>query len=634
VIGSMAVALVLLAVALNDKGKPPVAPKAGDKKAAPFVLGSCPSPSGGTLPEGQRGDPRARQAAQRGLDFLAREARAWQEQHQCYGCHVHAVTLEAMVVGKHHQYDVNQADLGALVDGMLHLSGGARDKVGFAYQHNDLLAPSKAFGGAAFAHYDAQLGSELQDDLVRTADQLLQYQKDDGSVEPSWINQPVGVGAIQTTYQAVQTWRQAHARTADDKWLPPIQRAERYLQDKARALTKSPTENLQDVNYALMGLQAAGVGTGEDVVRSLVDKLVKAQSADGSWAPTVRYHAESDALLTGQTLYTLRLLGMADSDPVIARGTNWLIAHQAEDGGWSHAGFGKAEAMWGVLGLVSVDVLSVAVSGVQDGQHVDGDLPIGVAARDNAGGGVVKVELAVDDVPAYGACGPTLAYTWKQSGVESGKHLIDVVATNARGQTSRRRLEVYTGPTYLTQIGSRAAEDGTIVSLRDIAPRGAPGTVEMTIVSAEGKEVANVAQPSAPGPMQLSWNGNGADGKPMARGRYTARVTFRDGKKNAVQTEEIPFVRDTAEAQANGYGAIEGELKWKGGLAANAPVELLDGKGNVVQKAMSTASGKYLFKNVDGGDYHIRINRKGFAPVEKPVSAKKAEKARSDAFLE
>ncbi len=631
-IGLVAAGLVALALLVRKPAKEPPGPAA--KKPAPpaFVLGSCPSPTGGTVPEAQRGDPRARAAAQRGLDFLGREARAWQEQHNCYGCHVHAVTLEAMVVGKHHQYEVKDADLGALVDGMLNLSGGARDKQGFAYQHSDLLAPSKAFGGAAFAHYDAQLRGDLANDLIKTAGELLAYQRDDGSVEPSWFNPPVGVGAVQETYQAVQTWRQAYARTADDKWLLPIQRAERYLQERARAFAQTPPTNLQEINYALMGLQAAGVGSGEEVMRSLIDRVLKQQAVDGSWS-TQRFHGESEALATGQTLYTLRLIGLADNDPVIVRGTQWLIAHQNEDGGWSHGGFGKAEAMWAVLGLVSVDVLSVAVSGVQDGQHVDGDLALGVEARDNAGGGVVKVELAVDDVPTYGACGAKLAYVWKQDGVDAGKHLIDVVATNARGQVSKRRLEVYTGPTYLTQIGSRAADDGTVVSLRDIA--AAPGgTVELHILDAGGKEVAEVAQPSIPGPMSLAWNGVGGDGKPQAHGRYTARLVYRDHDKRAVQTEEIPFVRDTVEAQQNGYGAIEGQLNWKGGVAANAPVELVDGKGNVVQRQVSTAAGKYLFKNVDGGEYHIRINKRGFRSVDKPVAAEKAKKSSADAYLE
>src|SRR5262245_5540816 len=116
-IALVAAALVVAAlVGRRAAHRPGGAPPATDR-AAPFVLGACPAPPAATPPPAQRGDPRARQAAQRGLDFLAREARSWQDSHNCYGCHVHAVTLEAMVVGVHHQYDVKQDDLRALVDG-------------------------------------------------------------------------------------------------------------------------------------------------------------------------------------------------------------------------------------------------------------------------------------------------------------------------------------------------------------------------------------------------------------------------------------------------------------------------------------------------------------------------------------
>lgn len=168
----------------------------------------------------------------------------------------------------------------------------------------------------------------------------------------------------------------------------------------------------------------------------------------------------SNAFATGQTLYTLRTLGRSDSDPAVAKGTKWLLDHQADDGGWSHAGFGKAEAMWGVLGLVSVDVLSVAVTGGMDGQHADGTLTIVGAAKDNQGGGVAKIEITIDDVLVHGTCGATVSYAWNTDGLEIGKHLIDVTATNAGGLTSRRRIEVFTGAYYLTQIGVSSTRAG------------------------------------------------------------------------------------------------------------------------------------------------------------------------------
>jgi hypothetical protein len=84
---------------------------------------------------------------------------------------------------------------------------------------------------------------------------------------------------------------------------------------------------------------------------------------------------EANAFATGQTVHALRSLGASDDDPAVARGTRWLVTHQAEDGGWSHGGSGKAEAMWAVFGLVSVDVMSLSLEGVRDGEHAGGHVP-------------------------------------------------------------------------------------------------------------------------------------------------------------------------------------------------------------------------------------------------------------------
>src|SRR5262249_61329947 len=65
--------------------------------------------------------------------------------------------------------------------------------------------------------YDALLRDDLREDLLRTAEELLKFQQQDGRILVGWTNGPVGAGEIQATYQATQTWRQAYARSADDK---------------------------------------------------------------------------------------------------------------------------------------------------------------------------------------------------------------------------------------------------------------------------------------------------------------------------------------------------------------------------------------------------------------------------------
>ena len=383
-----------------------------------------------------------------------------------------------------------------------------------------------------------------------------------------------------------------------------------------------------------MGLGAAGVGSNDETVQKLAKLLLGRQQKDGGWA--FDGAAPSSAFTTGQTLYALRVAGMTDRDAALARGTGWLIAQQAQDGGWSHAGSGKAEAMWGVLGLVSVDVLGVASTGLQDGDHVTDHQAIGLEARDNdpAGGGVTKVELQIDDVLVKSACAARLSYTWDTASAEPGKHVIDLLATNAKGQTSRRRLEVYAGAVYMTQIGARASETTTEITLRDIAEKDSKGTIEMAILSADKThQIATVTRPSEPGAISLAWDGSTSVGGRAPEGKYVARLAFKRGTET-VQTEDVPFVRGTEAAQRANYGEVQGQLALPdGAAAANAPVELVDDNDNVIQSARTTASGQYRFKGVDAGKYKLRVMKKGFGKIEAPVAAKRAEEAKQDLRL-
>ncbi len=659
-----------VARAATTAGSPSLAPFA--KRTTPYPLGECATGKSGTA-TASTGNPQARAAAQRGLDFLTEQAQKWQQQQHCYGCHVHAVTVEALSVGVHHQYRVAAPAMNAIVDGMLNLPGGAHGKIGLSYHDSSLIEPSKAFGGAAFARYDQWVNRDLSNDLLKVARELIPFQQPDGSLILNWVNPPVGVGSIQGTYQAIATWQQAYARSADDRWLTAVQKAEGYLQKAAQGFQPGSEASIQDINYTVMGLLAAGVSSSEPVLVELSRMLLLAQQPDGGWSfiksagpdPTapavagqaasplaqnpvgvhvavnnlagkVAEPAASNAFPTGQTLYTLRLLGMTDREPAIARGMSWLMQHQQQDGGWSASGFGKAEAMWGVLGLVSLDVLSVAVSGLQDGQHVDGPLPIVAEAHDNQGGGVARLELTLDDIRIFAACGDKLSYRLDDKTLEPGKHILSVTAYNVKGHTSQRTLEVYAGPIYLTQLGSTYESGTTSVTLRNIAPASAKNTVELAVLDAAGKqvEVRRLSQEGHQGPMSFSWDGKKSDGSPAAAGKYVAQLRFRDATGKTLQVEELPFVHDTKEAQRASYGDIQGGLALPGDKPAqNAVVELLDDRGNVVQRTVTTAAGQYRFKNVEEQNYRLRVMKKGFAAPMKPLAAHKSAEVNADLKL-
>jgi squalene-hopene/tetraprenyl-beta-curcumene cyclase len=603
-----------LAIHSKSAGAPTVAPKPKPKvERVAAVLPDCGDKATTTT---VTDNPQARAAAQRGLDFLGKVASEWTKQHNCYGCHVQAVTLEAMSVGQHHQYRIDDTELKTVLSGMLTVKGGAKHPGGLSHDSDYIGQSGKVLGASAFAHYDQWVKSDLRDYLLMEAKAILARQSPSGEITLPYSSPPVATDSVQGTAQAIITWKQAFERSADDRWLTAIQKGEGFLR-KMVASWKQSEPSTQALEYAAIGLLAAGVSPSEEILVDLRKRILSYQTQDGGWPQTIG--GTSAPLYTGQALYTLRMLGMTDQDAVVARGTKWLIEKQQQDGGWSGAGFGKAEAMWAVLGLVSIDVLTVAVTGVKDGQRLAGQLPIEIEARDNKGGGVARVEVHLDDLPLHGACGATTKYTLDASKLETGRHTIDVIARNSKGEVSRRRLEVFAGDVFMAQIGTQWQNGETEVSLRDLEDRAAHA-VSFDVLK-DGKVVHSEKQQGAQGPLRFGFKGSA--------GKYEARLTYRDERGTVRQTESMPFVHESIEEQERNYSQVNGSIALPEGQAAtNAELELLDNDGNVVAKTWSTKAGSYRFKNVEGGkDYKVRVKKQGFEAVQ-PAASVRAEKGK------
>jgi squalene-hopene/tetraprenyl-beta-curcumene cyclase len=643
--GALALALigggaVAFAIASRGNASEAVSAKtgAGDRLALEAVEApSCEGDVAAGQAPAKPGHPGARAAAQKGLDYLAGAAAAWQTQNNCYGCHVQAVTIEAFAVGRRNQYDIGKEPFDNVLRGILELPGGARHASGLGYTHpGPIYDTGKIFGAAALARYDELASRDLESVLLAEAGKLIEQQQQGGQLSTSYQAPPVAIqGDIQTTALAVVAWKQAYERSADERWLSAIANAERYLSQTVAIWEQSPPDDIQAINYAVIGLLAAGVGADEAVMTRLAAELRHRQLQDGGWG--LGASGESAALATGQTLYVLRLLGMTDGETAIDRGQAWIIEHQRNDGSWSEGGFGKAEAMWSVLGLVSVDVLTVSVAGLVNGQRAGEARTVVASARDNEeGGGVVKVELFVDDVRVAAACGAELRYPLDGSKLSGGAHMVDVQATNRSGKVSRRRFEVFADDVYLTQTGSHFVAGTTEISARDIAPAADRHQLELEIFAADangsatGPRLHRAERAGAQGSIQFAWSG-----EQTGAGQYVARLSVRDASGELRQKEEIAFVHDTLEAQQARFSHIQGDLSLASpaaaGVAANAEVELLDQDGNVVSRTRSTRTGKYRFKNVaPGKDYQVRVNKKGWAAPLAKVRAEKGAESQAD----
>jgi ankyrin repeat protein len=101
---------------------------------------------------------------------------------------------------------------------------------------------------------------------------------------------------------------------------------------KAKAwLMKAPAQSSDDRAFRLLGLKWCGASLDER--RASVDELIASQRPDGGWSQMP--NMQSDAYATGQALYALRVGGgIAPDDPSFAKGIEYLLRTQDDDGSW------------------------------------------------------------------------------------------------------------------------------------------------------------------------------------------------------------------------------------------------------------------------------------------------------------
>ena len=287
--------------------------------------------------------------------------------------------------------------------------------------------------------------------------------------------------------------------------------------------------------------------------------------------------------------------------------------------------------MWAVLGLVSVDVMTLALDGITDGQHVAGQVPITAVAQANGDQGVRQIELRIDDVPVAGACGDRLEHSLDAGELQTGPHLIEALATDAAGHVVRRRLEVYAGAHYLVGLGTRWDDGGTRVGLRSVAPDSLGGTIQLEILSLEGDQPAGVVhterQPARQGAIQSWWSGEAShQGQ-----RFLARVSWLGADGAPLQVVEHRFVHADPAVQQAQFGDVSGKVQFADGeWAENAVVELLNQAGEVIGSSRTTRNGQYRFKNLDGSTYKLRVKKEGYEAREAEVEAAPASEAAQD----
>ena len=301
------------------------------------------------------------QAAERGLDFLIKDANKWREEKQCSTCHHGTMTVWALTEAKSQGYAVKAETLADMTkwtkDRLLEKIDLPRDKrPGFS------MVNTPAMNLSLMAIAIPKQEALSADELKRIAGHLFRHQEEDGSF--AWSSAPAANRPPPFFESDEIATLLGYMALSPHVPSDPKEKSEaRDRRDKAAAwLAKSEsTDTTQAIAYRLFRDVRAERPAKE--VQSSTDALLKRQNKDGGWGQVKDAH--SDAYATGQALYFLRLAGLKNDRDELKRGVAFLVSTQNDDGSWlmkrrGHPGvtpsnniwpityFGSA---WGVMGL-------------------------------------------------------------------------------------------------------------------------------------------------------------------------------------------------------------------------------------------------------------------------------------------
>lgn len=292
-----------------------------------------------------------KQAIHRGVEFLAKDAVRWKQEHQCASCHHAALVVWALNEAKGRSHAVDEA---VLADMTRWLTEAGEGKTGVARPEGRPKAlNTKGVYFALGLLSDPKPSDEVRDALARFRKTMHEDQIEDGS----WVAWPetrpplFGPSDAAMTALAAIALDPAHAESR-----PAIERAATWLADR-----KDPSEQQA---AALRLVLVTRLGGRDAEAAALADWLIKRQGKDGGWQQTPEM--ASDAYATGQTLYALALADAAKHRDAIRRGQEFLIKSQADDGSWPMTSrpakpgdsgatnlvpIKGAAAAWGIIGL-------------------------------------------------------------------------------------------------------------------------------------------------------------------------------------------------------------------------------------------------------------------------------------------
>jgi hypothetical protein len=249
---------------------------------------------------------RLKPAITRSLGFLEKEMDTWMNKKDCNGCHHVPEMLWTYREAKARGVPVDQKKFDDVLEW-----GVARE--------------TKPTGGPEVS---ALLKLALPDRPAPAVTKLIvEGQQPDGSWKPAGQFEGMqGRGKAEAGGNSVRLYLLALATQAEDR--PALEAA----QAKAAAVLEAnePAKTVETLVFRLLYARRFGPPEKVETWRA---EILKQQQADGGWAYQIG-ETQSDSLATGQALYALQQEPAATA-AAVARGQNWLVERQREEGGWA-----------------------------------------------------------------------------------------------------------------------------------------------------------------------------------------------------------------------------------------------------------------------------------------------------------
>jgi N-acyl-D-amino-acid deacylase len=263
-------------------------------------------------------------AAERGLDFLQKDAVKWRKERQCATCHHGTMTVWALTEAKSHGYPIAS-------DTIADMATWTKERIKDVDKPRDprpgwKMVSTPALYLAVMAQAVPKQDAVSPDELKRIAGHLVRHQEDDGAW--AWSSAPAKnrpIPFFESDEVATLLGYMALGPHPDDaKAKESRQKADAWLA-KVKA-----SDTTQALAFWLLRDVRAGK-TGKDL-QPRIDRLLARQNKDGGWGQ--EKDLPSDAYATGQTVYILNVAGVPRDQTELKRGIAFLIGNQKADGSW------------------------------------------------------------------------------------------------------------------------------------------------------------------------------------------------------------------------------------------------------------------------------------------------------------